>query len=139
MEVAPYLMFSGNCREAFAFYEKALGGKLDLMTFGQSPEAGKMPAAMQNQVIHARLAAGSSVIMGSDCPPEHYLKPQGISVSIGTKDPAETERIFNALADGGQVQMPLQQTFWSAKFGMLQDKFGISWMVNCAQAAQAAS
>jgi PhnB protein len=97
-----------------------------------------MPAAMQNQVIHARLAAGASVIYGSDCPPDRYAKPQGFSVAVGSKDPADTERVFNALSQGGQVHMPLQQTFWSAKFGMLQDKFGISWMVNCAQAAQAA-
>jgi PhnB protein len=138
MEVAPYLMFLGNCKEAFEFYQKALGGKLDMMTYGQSPEAAKMPAAMHNQVIHARLAAGAGAIMGADCPPEHYNKPQGFSVSVVTKDPAETERVFNALAQDGQVNMPLQQTFWSAKFGMLQDRFGISWMVNCAQAAQAA-
>jgi PhnB protein len=138
MEVAPYLMFLGNCKEAFEFYEKALGGKLDMMTYGQSPEAAKMPAAMHNQVIHARLAVGAGAIMGADCPPEHYNKPQGFSVSVVTKDPAETERVFNALAQDGQVNMPLQQTFWSAKFGMLQDRFGISWMVNCAQAAQAA-
>jgi PhnB protein len=121
------LSFLRNCKEAFEFYEKALGG--------QSPESGKMPAAIQNQVIHARLSAGDSVIYGSDCPPDVYTKPQGFSVAVGTKDPAETERVFNALSRGGQVHMPLQQTFWSAKFGMLQDKFGISWMVNCAQAA----
>jgi PhnB protein len=138
MEVAPYLLFLGNCKEAFEFYEKALGGKLDMMTFGQSPEASKMPPAMHNQVIHARLAAGTCVIMGSDCPPEHYAKPQGFSVSVSSQDPAEVERIFNALVPGGQVKMPLGQTFWSAKFGMLQDKFGIPWMVNCTQAAQAA-
>ena len=138
MEVAAYLSFLGNCKQAFEFYQKALGGKLDMMTYGQTPEAAKMPAAMHNQVVHARLATGAGAIMGSDCPPDRYNKPQGFSVSVITKDPAETERVFNALAQDGQVDMPLQQTFWSAKFGMLQDKFGISWMVNCAQAAQAA-
>ena len=71
----PYLLFLGNCKEAFEFYEKALGGKLDMMTYGQSPESGHLPAAMQNQVIHARLASGASVIMGSDCPPDRYTKP----------------------------------------------------------------
>jgi len=138
MEVAPYLLFLGNCKEAFEFYEKALGGKLDMMTFGQSPEAGNLPAAMHSQVIHARLASGNSVIMGSDCPPDRYTKPQGFSVSVSSADPGEVERIFNALVQGGQVQMALAQTFWSAKFGMLQDKYGIAWMVNCTQAAQAA-
>ena len=138
MEVAPYLMFLGNCKEAFEFYERALGGKLHMTTYGQSPEAAKMPTAMHTQVIHASLTAGASVIMGSDCPPERYVKPQGFSVSVSTKDPAETERVFNALVQGGQVHMPLQQTFWSARFGMLQDRYGISWMVNCVQAAQAA-
>jgi len=138
MEVAPYLLFLGNCKEAFEFYEKALGGKLDMMTFSQAPDTSQIPAAMLNQVIHARLASGNSVIMGSDCPPDRYTKPQGFSVSVSTADPAETERVFNALVQGGQVQMPLAQTFWSAKFGALQDKFGISWMVNCTQAAQAA-
>jgi len=108
------------------------------MTFGQAPDTSQIPAAMLNQVIHARLASGSSVIMGSDCPPERYAKPQGFSVSVSSQDPAEVERIFNALVQGGQVQMPLAQTFWSAKFGALQDKFGIAWMVNCTQAAQAA-
>jgi PhnB protein len=105
-----------------------------LLTYGQSPESDKMPAAIQNQVIHARLAAGASVIYGSDCPPDRYSKPQEFSLAVGSQGPAGTERVFNALSQGGQVHMPLQQTFWSAKFGMLQDKFGISWMVNCAQA-----
>ena len=138
MEVAPYLLFQGNCKEAFEFYEKALGGKLDMMTFGQSPDTSQIPAAMLNQVIHARLASGTGVIMGSDCPPERYAKPQGFSVSVSSADPGEVERIFNALVQGGQVHMALAQTFWSAKFGMLQDKYGIAWMVNCTQAAQAA-
>jgi PhnB protein len=110
MEVAPYLLFLGNCKEAFEFYEMALGGKLDMMTYGQSPEAAKMPAAMHDQVVHARLAAGASVIIGSDCPPDRYHKPQGFSVAVSTKDPAETKRVCNALAQGGQVDMPLQQT-----------------------------
>ena len=138
MEVAPYLLFLGNCKEAFEFYEKALGGRLDMMTFGQSPDTSQIPAAMLNQVIHARLASGTGVIMGSDCPPERYMRPQGFSVSVSSPDPAEVERIFNALVQGGQVHMALAQTFWSAKFGMLQDKYGIAWMVNCTQAAQAA-
>jgi PhnB protein len=138
MEMAPYLFFSGNCKEAFDFYQKALGGKVDIFTFGQGPEQKDIPAGMKDQVMHARLGAGNVVVMGADCPPAHYAKPQGFSVSLSSEDPAEVERIFNALAEGGQVQMPLGKTFWSAKFGMFQDKFGIGWMVNCTQAAQAA-
>jgi PhnB protein len=139
MEIAPYLWFEGNCKEAFEFYEKALGGKLDIFTFGQSPDTTNVPEAMRDQVMHARLGAGDIVVMGCDCPPERYAKPQGFSISLSSADPAEVEKIFNALVQGGQVHMPMQQTFWSAKFGMLQDKFGIGWMVNCTQAAQAAS
>jgi PhnB protein len=138
MEIAPYLLFLGNCKEAFKFYQEVLGGELNVMTYGQSPEAAKMPQAMRDQVIHARLSAGDIVVMGSDCPPEHYKKPQGFSISLSAEDPAEIERIFNALVQGGQVQMPLGQTFWSAKFGMLEDKFGVAWMVNCTRAARAA-
>jgi PhnB protein len=138
MEIAPYVMFLGNCKEAFEFYQKALGGKLDVFTFGEGPEQGHVPPGMRDQVMHARLSAGDIVLMGSDCPPERYAKPQGFSIALASEDPAETERWFNALVEGGQVQMPLGKTFWSAKFGMLQDKFGIAWMVNCTQAAQAA-
>jgi PhnB protein len=138
MQINPYLVFNGQCEAAFKFYEKALGGKIDgIMTFGQSPMAKEAPAGWENKVMHARMTVGgTTVLMGSDAPPDRYEKPQGFSVSLQIKDPAETERIFHELEQNGKVQMPIQKTFWSARFGMLVDQFGIPWMVNCEQAAQ---
>ena len=85
--------------------------------------------------MHAKLTFGDSVLMGSDAPPNDYQTPRGISVSLHIKEPAEAERIFHALAENGKVAMPIQQTFWSVRFGMLTDQFGIPWMVNCEQVA----
>ena len=137
MQMNPYLVFNGQCEAAFKFYEKALGGKIEgMMTHGDSPMSDKVPAEWRNKIMHARMTVGGMVLMGSDAPPDHYEKPQGFSVSLTIKDPAETERIFHELEQNGKVQMPVQQTFWSARFGMLVDQFGIPWMVNCEQAAQ---
>lgn len=81
------------------------------------------------------LTVGDDVLMGSDAPPDHYQKPQGFSVSLQIREPAQAERVFHALADEGAVRMPIQQTFWAARFGMLVDRYGIPWMINCEQAA----
>jgi PhnB protein len=136
MELSPYLLFNGQCEAAFKFYEKCLGGKIEaIMTFGQSPMAQQVPAEWGNKVIHARLNIGGMIVLGSDPPPDRYQPPQGFSVSISVKEPAETERIFQELAQNGKVQMPIQKTFWSVRFGMLVDQFGIPWIVNCEQAA----
>ena len=135
-EVNAYLLFKGECEAAFKFYEKTLGGKVEAtMTYGDSPMGQHMPAEWRNKIIHARMTVGSTVLMGSDPPPDRYEAPKGFSVSIGLKDPAEAERIFNALSEGGNVKMPIQQTFWAAKFGMVVDRFGIPWMINCEQPA----
>ena len=140
MQIIPYLTFRGQCEEAFKFYEKCLGGKIEgIFPFGQSPMASQAPAGWENKVMHARLSVGSMTLMGSDAPPERYQQPQGISVSLSVKDVAESERIFAELSQNGNVQMPIQKTFWSARFGMLVDQFGIPWMVNCEQAAEAAA
>ena len=137
MQMNPYLVFNGQCEAAFKFYEKALGGKIEaMMTHGESPMSDKVPAEWRSKIMHARMTVSGVVLMGSDAPPDHYEKPQGFSISLTTKDPAETERIFHELEQNGKVQMPVQQTFWSARFGMLVDQFGIPWMVNCEQAAQ---
>ena len=135
-----YLLFDGQCEEAFKFYAEVLGGKIDaIMPFEGSPVESTVPAEYKKRVLHAHLTAGKSVLMGSDCPPGHFQKPQGFSVSVQVKDVAEADRVFNALADKGNITMPIQKTFWSPRFGMLVDRFGIPWMVNCAGATQAAS
>jgi len=84
-------------------------------------------------VMHARLIVGDEVLMGSDAPPDRYEPMKGITVTLGVDEPADAERIFSALAEGGTVQMPIQQTFWAARFGMLTDRFGTPWMINCEQ------
>jgi PhnB protein len=133
MKVNPYLFFDRQCADAFRFYEKALGGKnLVIINYGDAPEAAAhAPPEMKTAVIHASLTIGDTVIMGSDSPPQNYARPQGFSVSLQTKTPDETRRVFDALAAGGSVTMPVDKTFFSPAFGMLTDKFGIAWMVNC--------
>lgn len=91
-------------------------------------------AEWRNKILHARLTVGDQVLMGSDAPPDRYEPSKGFSVTLGVNDPAEAERLFKALAEKGTVQMPLEQTFWALRFGMLVDRFGIPWMINCEQA-----
>jgi PhnB protein len=135
MQVNPYLNFNGQCEAAFRFYAEATGSKIDmLMDFENSPMAAQMPAEARKLIIHASIRIGDTVLMGSDAPGARYHKPQGFSVSLVVDTPAEAERIFAALSAGGEVTMALQQTFFAARFGMLTDKFGIPWMVNCEQA-----
>lgn len=132
MQLNSYLFFNGQCEAAFKFYEKCLGGKIDAMLpHAGTPAEGQVPANWRDKIMHARLLVGDEVLMGSDAPPEHFQQPQGFSVALGVGDPAEAERIFNALADKGTVRMPIQQTFWAVRFGMLVDQFGIPWMINC--------
>lgn len=132
MSLDTYLLFNGNCAEAFKFYEKALGGKIEnIMKQGESPMADKVAPEWRDKVLHVHMKVGDRVLMGSDAPPQHYEKPQGFSVSLSTRDVAEAERVFKSLSDGGDVRMPLQKTFWSAAFAMFTDRFGIPWMVNC--------
>jgi PhnB protein len=137
MQLNPYLLFDGQCEAAFKFYERCLGGKIEaMMTHAGTPAEEHVPAEWRNKIMHARLVVGDQVLMGSDAPPDRYQEPKGFSVSLTIKDPAEAERLFHELVENGTVQMPIQETFWSARFGMLVDQFGIPWMINCAQAAQ---
>lgn len=136
MQINPYLVFNGQCEIAFKFYERCLGGKIKSMITHELPEvAGQTPPEWRKKIMHAVLTVGDQVLMGSDRPPEHYEKPKGFSVSINIAQPAEADRIFHALAENGNVQMPIQETFWAARFGMLVDQFGIPWMINCEKAA----
>ena len=132
MQINPYLVFNGQCAEAFRFYERVLGGRIDFMqTFGESPMAGETPPEWHGWVMHATLSVDGQRLMGSDSPPEHFEKPAGTSVSINVERASEGERIFDALAEGGTVKMPFQKTFWAAGFGMCVDRYGTPWMVNC--------
>jgi len=137
VQITPYLMFNGNCAEAFKFYEKVLRGKIVMsMTHGDSPAAEHVPAEMQDKVIHVRLVAGGAVLMGSDSPPEYYAKPQGQYVSLIVDSAEEAERIYEAFSEGAAVTMPLEETFWALRFAMLTDKFGSKWMINCEKPMQ---
>lgn len=133
MHINTYLAFNGNCEEAFKFYEKSLGGKAEMMKYGDSPMADQTAPDFKDKVMHARLQVGDQVVMGADSPRGMFNGNHGFSVSIHVTDPAEAERIFKALSEGGKVHMPLGKTFWSPAFAMFIDRFGIPWMVNCEQ------
>jgi len=138
MELSPHLTFCGQCEEAFRFYERLLGGTLTMLTYGKSPMAGQVPVEWQNKVIHASLTVVGGVLTGADVLPEQYERPKGFYVLVGIDEPADAERVFRALAENGVVRMPIQQTFWSVRFGVLVDRFGIPWEVSCGQAPGAA-
>ena len=132
MQVNAYLLFDGRCEEAFRFYEKCFDGKIvAMLTHKGTPAEQHVPAKWVDKILHARLDIGDQVLMASDSPPDRYEKPAGFSVSLQVKTPAEAQRLFTALADKGQIRMPLEKTFWSPSFGMLVDRFGIPWMINC--------
>lgn len=131
MQLNPYLTFNGQCETAFKFYEQCLGGKIEAMVrHTGTPAEQHVPPEWREKIMHARLAVNGEVLMGSDAPPDHYKEPKGFSVSLQFKDIKEAERVFHALAESGKVGMPLQQTFWAARFGTLVDRFGIPWMIN---------
>jgi len=132
MKLNAYLMFQGQCDEAFQLYAKCLGGKIAMkMTYGESPAAKQTAPDWQNKIIHERLVVGDQVLMGSDAPPDRFDKPQGFSVSIGVDTPAEAERIYKALSENGEIVMAIQETFWAQRFAMFVDRFGTPWMINC--------
>lgn len=137
MDLIPYLSFDGTCREAFEFYEHALGGKIQaVMTWGDSPMSADDCAAPADAVIHACLEVDGQYLMGSDafegCP---YDGVKGMQVNINVATPEEAERVFAAVSAGGRVTMELQETFWARRFGALVDRFGVPWMVNCSKEA----
>jgi PhnB protein len=132
MQINIHLPFSGQCEEAFNLYEKTLGGKITFMQrYGGSPMADHAPPGWQDKIMHMSMNVSGLTIMGSDASPDHFQKANGIDVSVNVSDPAEAERVFATLSEGGQVRMPLAETFWALKFGMVTDRFGIPWMINC--------
>ena len=132
MKIESYIFFTDQCAEAMRFYEKALGGKIEaMMTYGDAPAGPHNTPDMANKVIHARLVVGDAVLMASDGP--HSEERKGFAVAIQADTVAEADRVFNALGEGATVTMPLGETFFSQRFGMLTDRFGVPWMVNCAE------
>jgi PhnB protein len=133
MRIDPYLIFNGDCRQAFTFYEQALQGKLEaMMTFGETPAAEHVPKEHHSLIIHTCLKVGDQMIMASDTTPDRPTQGMsGCSISLNVDSIAEAEQVFNALAKDGRIDMPLEATFWAVRFGMLVDRFGVSWMVNC--------
>lgn len=133
MQLTNYLIFNGKAEAAFKFYAQCLRGKIAMMMrFGEAPGGEQASAETRDWLMHVRLEIGDQVLMASDCPPDRpYEGIKGCSVSIQIDDKVEGERIFNALKEGGTVQMPYEKTFWAARFGMLVDQFGVPWMINC--------
>src|ERR1700761_5992778 len=143
MKLSIHLNFSGNAADAFTFYKEVFkADPLFLMPWKDAPAEGspKLPADWQGKIMHASLPLGSGLLMGCDAPPtgpaHNNVTMGGFQVSVETKDAAEVERIYNALKEGGSVQMPLMPTFWSPLFGMCTDKFGVAWMVGMPGAGQ---
>ena len=133
MKVQPYLFFDGRCEEAIEFYKKALGAEvLMLMRFSDSPDTpppGMVPPGSENKIMHSAMRIGETEVMASDGHCMGKAAFQGVSLSVSASSEAEADRLFNALAEGGQVQMPIGKTFFSPRFGMVADRFGVSWMV----------
>lgn len=131
MQVNTYLTFDGRCEEAFRYYRDLLGGRIEAMiTHGESPACSDVPFEWYESIAHACLVVGDTVLMGSDAPPGHFEWPAGMSVALAIEDPTEAERVFQGLSEAGLVRMPMQETFWARRFGMVTDRFGIPWMVN---------
>ena len=128
----PYLAFDGNCAEAMRFYAKVLDGKLDLMTFGQSPMADQTPKEARDRIMHAHLTlSDNGSLYAGDCPPQMpYQGIHGVSITLNYGNVAEAQKTFERLADGGKVTMAMAPTFWAKSFGMLTDRFGAQWVVN---------
>lgn len=125
-----YLVFNGQCEEAFKFYEKVLSGRTTAIArYSDTPVAEQFPPDWRNKIIHGKIIIGGVALMASDSPPGRYETPQGFSLSFSANGTAEAERIFKALEEKGDVKMPMQKTFFAERFGMVVDRFGIPWMI----------
>ena len=132
MRMHPYLSFKGDCEAAFKFYEECLGGQPgSIFRYGGSPMEHLAPPDWSDKVMHGSLTLGGQVLMAADVVPANYEEPKGFSLSLQITNATDAERIFSALASGGRVVMPLEKTFWAERFGMVVDRFGIPWLINC--------
>jgi len=130
MAMTAHLSFSGQCREAFSFYAQLFGGELKMLTYGDTPMAKEVPDDWGEKIVHGALSFDGSELAGSDVQLEHYRRPQGFSVLVDIEGDEKARRIFTALAEGGSVALPIQETFWSPAFGVVVDRFGIPWEIN---------
>ena len=130
MKLNTYLNYGGNCQQAFRFYEQYLGGKITMMkTHGEQPTPSDLPEDRKNAILHARIEIGGTELMGSDVPPERFQPMRSAYLSLTVDSVEEAERIYNLLREGGDIFMPMEETFFAKRFAMLRDKFGTSWMI----------
>jgi PhnB protein len=132
LEVSAYLSFDGECEAAFSYYEEVLGAIHGLLfRYADSPAADVVPEGWGNKIMHGSVRIGGKLLEGADVPPDRYEKPQGFSLSLNVANADEAERVFEKLGNGGKILYPITKTFWSERFGMVVDRFGIPWMINC--------
>ena len=132
VELTAYISFKGDCEDAFRFYEEALGAKPGLIfRYADSPMADVVPEGWDTKIMHGSVTIGAYRLEGADVPPERYTEPKGFSLSLNVSTCEEAERVFEELANEGRIVYPIEKTFWSERFGMVIDRFGIPWMINC--------
>jgi PhnB protein len=130
MALTAHVWFSGRCREAFSFYAQLFGGELMMLSYRDTPMAEAVPPEWIDKIVHATLSFEGCELAGSDVQSDYYRRPQGFSVLLGVEGVEKARRVFTALGDGGSIEMPMQETFWSPAFGVLTDRFGIPWEIN---------
>jgi PhnB protein len=130
MKLYTYLNYGGNCEQAFRFYEQHLGGKITMMmTHGEMPNAGEIPPEWKRAILHARMTIGETELLAADIPPDRFQPMRSAYLTLITGSTEEAERIYALLSDGGQIFMPMAETFFALRFAMLRDRFGTSWMI----------
>ena len=140
MQVNPYLSFKGDCEAAFKLYEQCLGATVGtIYRYEGTPLADQVPADWHDKVMHGSVTFGDQVLMGGDVAPDRYEEPKGFSLSLHIASTTEADRIFHELSQNGAIAVPLEKTFWAARFGMVIDRFGIPWMINCEGSEQASA
>lgn len=130
MKLNTYLNYGGNCKEAFQFYEKHLGGKITMMmTHGEQPNSANVPPDWKNAILHARMTLGGTELLAADIPPDRFQPMRSAYLSLALDSIEEAERVYKLLSDGGEIFMPMEETFFAFRFAMLRDKFGTSWLL----------
>jgi PhnB protein len=130
MKLYTYLNYGGNCRQAFEFYAQHLGGKITMLTtHGEQPDASKVAPDWRDAVLHARIEIGGTTVFGADVPPERFQPMRSAYLSLSLDSVEDAERIYALLTEGGQIFMPMEETFFAYRFAMLRDRFGTSWML----------